>query len=93
MGMTYTDKTVTGSGPQGTALSLTVQMVDDTTGPQVTGRRWYRCTMCGMVFPRTEVIFWRGGIYGIPCTDYLDIRQLARRESTRNGSRERSGPR
>lgn len=88
MGMNYTDTVVTGSGPQGTALSLTVKMVDDTTGPEVTGKKWYRCVQCGMAFSRTDVVFFRGAPYGIPCTDYKDIRQLARRQAdvVRSGS-------
>ena len=79
--MNYTDTVVTGQGPRGTALSIHVQMVDDTTGPEVTGKRWFRCCQCGQAFSRSDVVFFRGAAWGIPCTDYLDIRQLARRQN------------
>ena len=77
MGMQYTDTVVTGLGLKGTALSIHVQMVDSTTGPEVTSKRWYDCCQCGMSFPRTKVVFFRGAPWGIPCGDYKDIRQLA----------------
>lgn len=87
MGMHYTDTVVTGSGPFGTALSLTVAMVDSTTGPEVTGRRWYDCAICGLSFPRHQIFMYNGRPYGIPCTDYQDIRQLARRDSANGRGR------
>lgn len=80
MGMKYTDTVVTGSGPKGTALSLTVAMCDSTTGPQLTHGRWYDCVICGLAFPRNKVMLYKGRAYGIPCTDYKDIEQLARKK-------------
>ena len=82
MGMQYTDTVVTGSGLRGTALSIHVLAVDDTTGPEVAGTRWYRCSQCGMAFPRKEIVFWRGTPWGIPCGDYTDIVQLAKARDT-----------
>ena len=87
MGMQYTDVVVTGSGPRGTALSLTMAMVDSTTGPEVTGKRWFDCAICGLSFPRSAIRFYLGRPYGVPCTDAQDIAQLARRASANTRGR------
>jgi len=100
MGFIYTPVTVT--GPSSTfngyqspysagTVSLVMQQPDDVTGPEREGKRWYRCQLCGLSFPRSKIVFFRGVPYGIPCTDYKDIRQLARRKDLSPSQKIRMG--
>ena len=78
-GQKYSTLVVEGSAPNASGLSLSVQVTPDVTGPRRYGEPWYRCCQCGLSFPRSKVQIFRGKAYGIPCTDYQDIAQLARR--------------
>jgi hypothetical protein len=77
-GQTYQRVTVTGTAPNASGLSLSVYQTLDATGPRFTGEKWYRCCQCGLDFPRSKIRMFRGKSYGVPCTDYKDIQQLAR---------------
>jgi len=78
-GQKYERITLQGSAPNASALSLLVYQTLDATGPRPTGEPWYRCCQCGMDFPKSQVRFFGGKAWGVPCTDYLDIAQLVRR--------------
>lgn len=79
-GQHYTILEVTGSAPNASGLSLSVYYTPDVTGSRRYGEPWFRCCQCGMSFPKSKVRIFRGKAYGVPCTDYLDIFQLARRK-------------
>ncbi len=51
--------------------------------------KWYRCHICGFNYPESEVVFFRGKPYGIPCGCADDIPDIILKERYRrrtNGS-------
>ena len=40
----------------------------------------HECVACGLQFKQSEMRFFRGKAYGIPCGCHTDIRSLLRRE-------------
>jgi hypothetical protein len=78
-GQHYERITLTGTAPNASGLSLSVYQTLDATGPRRFGEPWYRCCQCGFSYPKSKVRFFRGKVYGVPCTDDRDIAQLARR--------------
>lgn len=79
-GQSYDQITVTGTSPTYTGSSFSMYRTLDATGPRRYGEPWFRCCQCGLDFPRSQVVMFRGKAWGIPCTDYKDIQQLARRK-------------
>lgn len=42
------------------------------------GVKWKECDICGMAYPETQVVHYRGKDYGVPCGDARDIIDLVR---------------
>lgn len=40
----------------------------------------YRCANCGTLFKESQIRWFRGQAYGMPCGDYKDIASIIRRE-------------
>ena len=50
------------------------------TQPGVHQEKYYVCAQCHMEYRRSQVRFYRGRVYGIPCGCHKDIFQLQQRE-------------
>lgn len=57
--------------------------------PSGKAERAYPCWICGRPFRESQVVWFRGRPYGVPCRDHLDIRGILQAER----SAERQPPR